>query len=58
METYATHCPVNACVSQGWWVSSVTTAPLDAHFPSAQVTRSETTVLINKVKCGLNYNNT
>lgn len=37
MATYATHCRVSACVSQGWWASSVTAVPLDSGSPTAQV---------------------
>lgn len=37
METRATRCRASACVSQGWWANSVTTAPLDSGSPTAQV---------------------
>lgn len=37
MVTSATQCRVSACVSQGWWASSVTSAPLDSDSPSVQV---------------------
>lgn len=57
MVTYATHCRVNACVSQGWWANSVTTVPLDSGSPSAQVTTSGTTILINEVNLGVNCSN-
>lgn len=36
MATYATHCQVSACASLAWWVSSVTTVPLDSGSPIAQ----------------------
>lgn len=36
MAMCATSCLVSACVSQVWWVSSVTAVPLDSGSPNAQ----------------------
>lgn len=36
MATYVTHCRVSACVSQGWWASSVTAVHQDSDSPTAQ----------------------
>lgn len=46
--TSATQCQVSACVSQGWWASSVTSAPLDSDSPSVQVTTGWPTVICNQ----------
>lgn len=51
METRATRCRASAYVSQGWWANSVTIAPLDSGFPTAQppllrVTQPELSLLI------------
>lgn len=36
MATHVTHCRVSACVSLGWWASSVTAVTLGFRSPSAQ----------------------
>lgn len=54
MVAYATHCPVNAYVSQGWWASSVTAVPLDSGSPIVQVTTSGIIIHIYEANLGLN----
>lgn len=49
MAASVTQCRASVCVSQGWWASSVTSAPLDSASPSVQVTTGPTTILLLKV---------
>lgn len=50
MAASVTQCRVSVCVSQGWWASSVTSAPLDSASPSVQVTTGSTTILFKSVR--------